>query len=88
MQDTEQVIDGLFEAGNRLEILAESLAVESRQVRHRAQQLRDRIANELALGIEPHNGASLEAALNKLHGDVERDVRYQLDTVRDVLRYL
>jgi len=55
-------------------------------VRHAGQRLRNEASKLESEGQPFEREAAVEAAINKLSGSVEREVRYQIDTVREVQR--
>lgn len=82
----EGQVSRIEDVSYRLELLGESLAVEAREVRHRGQRLRDEVAKLTSEGVPYERGPAVDAAIDKLSGSVEREVRYQIDTVREVQR--
>lgn len=83
----EHLIGQLESAGYRLDVLGEAVSVEGREVRQCASELRSRLAtSDPEQGFEP--AAAYEAAVLKLQGTVETEIRHQLEVIRDVIRSL
>lgn len=88
MNDPTIGLEGMSRAGYRLELLGESLAIEGREVRHAAERLANEAATAREQGVDFTKTVAIEAAANKLNGDVEAGVRHQVDSVRDLIRAL
>lgn len=85
-ESVESLVSSIEDVSYRLELLGESLAVEAREVRHAGQRLRDEAVKLESEGRPFEREAAVQAAINKLGSSVEREIRYQIDTIREVQR--
>lgn len=67
----------LLDASYRLEVVGEALIVEAKELRHRAAKLAKAAPRR----------AKVQALIEKLHS-VERQVRHQVESVREVEKHL
>ncbi|WP_127886396.1 hypothetical protein [Rathayibacter festucae] len=86
MSEMDNLIGGLRHEAYRIELLGEAVAVEGRELRHAADTLERRVQEQRSNGFEPDNQAAIEAAFDKMSDGPQREIRYQLDSMRDVIR--
>ena len=80
--------EDVWEASYRLEVLGEMLAVEAQEIRHAIQLVEDHKEYLVTVGVLPDTAAQVEAVASKLKGDIEHELRYRIDLIRDSGRTL